>query len=331
MVLMIGVLTGCGKGNNSETQATSEESLEAWTFEPTTPEITTAAPTTEASTTAEPTTEFPKMGTPNYRFAMIDHAKVGENYYSTYYLEFDQPGYYISDSTGKSKYYAKDGDTKYSNPSRVFQWVEHDADGQIYYKVSLVFISKGSDKVPEQDLTFEVPVRYRYDSENSAYIETMAMSVNTPIGEITIDNMADNAPLLLDGHYLSIAPEKTGLSYGIPNGDKSREYGVIVFSYVRLSYENIDFNSLKNHLAIVKYDRKKKTFSTYKPPEGYETIIVYSEGVENGFRYLQIGIGLSYPKGQATKDKFDIKKEMTSNTALVYMDDGKIVYYAYYD
>ena len=50
MIMMIGILAGCGKGNN-ETPATTEESLEAWTEAPTTAAPTTVAPTTVAETT----------------------------------------------------------------------------------------------------------------------------------------------------------------------------------------------------------------------------------------------------------------------------------------
>lgn len=336
LLLAIGAMTGCGKGNNNETQATTEESTAAWTVEPTTIEPTTAEPTTEAvttiaETTAEPSTEFPKMETPEYYFAMIDHAKVGDRYYSTYYLQFDKPGYYISDHTGKSKYYDKDGGANYSHPSKVFQWIERPGDDQVFYKVALVFISKEEEKVPAEGLTFEVPVRYRYDSENSAYIETMKFTVNTPIADIKIDNMADNAPILLDGHYLGLDPEVTGIAYGNPDGDKTREYCMMEFFYVRLSYEDIDETSLKNHLAIARYDQETKSFKPYTPPEGYENIISFRQSTDNGLRYLRIGIGMSYPKDIAGQTQFDIEKELVENMILVYVDDGKVVYYAYYE
>lgn len=340
LLLAIGALTGCGKGNNNETQATSEESVDAWTVPETTAEPTTAEPTTEVSTTiaettteppTEPATEFPKMDTPDYYFAMIDHAKVGDRYYSTYYLQFDKPGYYISDHTGKSKYYDKDSGTNYTHPSKVFQWIERPGDDQVFYKVALVFISKEEQKVPGEGLTFEVPVRYRYDSENSAYIETMKFTVNTPITDIKIDNMADNAPILLDGHYLGIDPEVTGIAYGEPEGDKTREFCVMEFFYVRLSYEDIDANSLKQHLAIGRYDQETKSFKPYMPPEGYETYIHLRQSTDNGLRYLRIGIGMSYPKDHPGRTQADIEKEIVENMILVYVEDGKVVYYAYYE
>ncbi len=335
LLLAIVAMTGCGKGNKNETQATTEESTEVWTVEETTPEPTTAEPTTEAPTTVvettEPATEFPKMDTPDYYFAMIDHAKVGNRYYSTYYLQFDKPGYYISDHTGKSKYYDKDGGPSYSHPSKVFQWIERPGDDQVFYKVALVFISTEEEKVPTENLTFEVPVRYRYDSENSAYIETMKFTVNTPISDIKIDNMADNAPILLDGHYLCIDPEVTGIAYGYPNGDKTREFCVIQFNYVRLSYEDIDYESLKQHLSLARYDEETKSFKPYTPSEGYEKYLTFKESTDNGLRYLQIGIGMVYPKGAVELTGYDIEKELVQNMILVYVDDGKVLYYAYYE
>ncbi len=330
LLLILLCLPGCGKKSDIETTVAA---IEDWPdINPETTAVeTTPTPTTEPPTTAEPTTEFPKMGIPNYRMAMIDHAKIDGFYYSTYYLEFDQPGYYISDSTGKSKYYGKDNGNKYARPLKVFQWVEEAEGGQIHYKVAQVFASREQNKVPTQDLVFEVPVRYRYTPEDSAYIDTMTLTVNTPIQDITINNLAPNAPILLDGHFFAIDSGNTGLNYGTPKEMPNHEVCTLPFNYVRLSFEKIDFNSLMKHMSIARYDKKTKRFSAYTPPEGFSNFISYSEGIHNDLQYVQIGVGLSYPMGYLRQTRLDIKKELTDNMVLIYMENDKIVYYAYYE
>lgn len=330
LLLMLLCLPGCGKKSDIETTVAA---IEDWPdINPETTAVeTTPTPTTAEPTTAEPTTEYPKMGIPNYRMAMIDHALVDGYYYSTYYLEFDQPGYYISDSTGKSKYYGKDNGNKYVTPARIFQWVEQAEGGQIYYKVAQVFVSKEQNKVPTTDLVFEVPVRYRYTPEDSAYIDTMALTVNTPIQDITINNLAPNAPILLDGHFFAIDSGNTGLNYGTQPGDKNREVCTLPFNYVRLSFEKIDFASLTKHLSIATHDKKTDQFSLYNPPEGFERFISYGSGLHNNLQYVQLGVGLCYPKGYLRETRLDINKELTDNMVLVYLENEKIVYYAYYE
>ena len=329
MIMMIGILAGCGKGNN-ETPATTEESLEAWTEAPTTAAPTTVAPTTVAETTVEPTTALPKMDVPEYRFALLDHAKVGDRYYSSFFLEFDKPGYYISDSTGKSKYFENDNeDIKYSNPVKVFQWIE-DVEGDLVdYKVAIIFMSKDEKKVPKQDLSFKVPVRYQYENKETSYVDTMTFKVNSTIAEMGFDNMAPNSPVCLGGHYLGVDNQKiAGTSSGIMASNKDRAYTTMEFSFIRLSFENFDMKELQGHLALAHYDAKTKSFKTYTAPEGFEPYITDREAMDNNLRYIQIGIGLSYPKG--TKTNFDFKKEIGNNMVLVYLEDGQIVYYAYF-
>ena len=330
MVVMIGIMAGCGKANNNETTAPVEESPEAWTAEPTTAEPTTAAPTTVAETTAEPTTEHPKMDVPEYRFALIDQAKIGDRYYSTFFLEFDKPGYYISDSTGKSKYFEKENaDIKYSAPVKVFQWIE-DVEGDLVdYKVALIFASKEEKKVPKQNLAFQVPVRYQYENKDTVYIDTMTFMVNIPIEEMGFDNLAPNSPVCLGGHYLGIDNKQVaGTSSGITVSNKGREYTVMEFSFIRLSFENVDMKELSSHLALARYDATTKSFKNFTAPEGFEPYITYRQTTEDGLQYIRIGIGLSYPKG--TAGKFDFKKEIGNNMVLVYLKDGQVVYYAYF-
>ena len=333
LVVMPLAMTGCGKGSDRETQAIPETvsaSMEETTAEATTAEVTTVAPTTVAETTVEPTTALPKMDIPEYRFAMIDHSKIGDRYYSTYYLEFDKPGYYPSDSTGKSKYYDKDTGNKFATPVKAFQWVEDTEEGLVDYKVSLVFMSKDESKVPLQNLTFEVPIRYRYENNETVYIDTVALTVNTQIGDIPINNLAPNSPVCLNGHYIGIDTQATGLSYGITDADKNRSYAVMEFSFIRLSFEDISAKDLQGHLGIARYDAKTKKFKVYKPPEGFETHLTYREATVGNLQYLKIGVGLSYPRGYLEQSRFDVKKEIVDNMVLVYIENDKVLYYAYF-
>lgn len=328
MIVLIGVMTGCGKGNN-ETQATTEESLEAWTAAPTTEAPTTVAPTTVAPTTEEPTTALPKMDIPEYSFAMIDRTKIGDRYYSTYFLEFAKAGYYISDSTGKSKYFEKDNGNKYATPKKVFQWVEDAEDGLVAYKVALIFMSKEEAKVPAQNLAFQVPVRYQYANRESSYVDTMTFTVNTAIEDLPFNNMAPNSPVRLNGHYMGVDDQKVaGTFSGVTGANKDRAYTAMEFSFIRLSFANINASDMQGHLALAHYDAKTNSYKAYTPPEGFEPYISFRQTTEDGLQYIRIGIGLTYPKG--TKTKLNFQKEIADNMVLVYLQDGKIVYYAYF-
>ena len=334
LVVMTFAMTGCGKGSDRETQAipeTAEESLEPWTVAEPTEEVTTVAPTTIAETTVEPTTALPKMDIPEYRFAMIDHTKIGDRYYSTYYLEMDKPGYYLSDSTGKSKYYDKESGNKFANPVKVFQWVEDTEGGMVSYKYSLVFMSKEEAKVPLQNLTFEIPVRYQYENRETAYVDTVPFTVNTQITDIPINNLAPNSPVCLNGHYMGIESKKTGLSRGTTGSDKNREYSVMEFSFIRLSFEDINVKDMQGHLGIAHYDEETKQFSAYTAPEGFSPHLTFGQATEGNLRYLKIGIGLSYLKGYLAMNPLDIQKEISENMVLVFIENDQVVYYAYFE
>ena len=84
-LMAVAAFSGCGDKGGADPTPTQVIPYEEPVF--------TSTPVPTDSPTPTP---LPEIGKPSYKFAFLDHAKLYERYYSTYYFEFDEPGYYIS-------------------------------------------------------------------------------------------------------------------------------------------------------------------------------------------------------------------------------------------
>ena len=308
MVLLVACLMTAGCGNKDEDSAVTSISP-AVTEEP------TAEPT--ATTAATPTpTPFPQMGKPDYKFVFIDHAKVYERYFSSYYFEFTEPGYFVQGVTNKSTFVNTDTGEKIGKPDKVVTGEKDMGDGSTHYYAVMIFMSK-NDNLVEDNISFQAEVKYRFDSAHTQKVETDPFVINTKIEDMVFDNTQYSSyPIKLDGHYLLMDTSYSGTAYGQPDNDRTKDYAGIEYFLIKLSYEDMDYESIKKYIKIYTKDANNKLVP-YVPPEGFENYIGCFQSTEDGLRYFRITIGLQFPDGLTPGEQSQIANIVARDMILV--------------
>lgn len=308
VLLLCLLLVGCGGKSSSKAEPT--QYIPKADDEPT----STPTDTPELTPTATP---LPEVEAPTYKLVFIDHAKQYERYYSTYYFEFDEPGYYIPGSlSGASFSNAKTG-AKVGKPDKVFTGeIQEEGDKTRYFCV-MIFMSK-NDNLATDDLSFKPEVRYRYDKSKTTKLEVEPFTVNTKKEDMNFDKPSVKSyPFCIEGEYFVQDVEMIGTHYGSPENDKTKDFCALEYYFVRLSYGDLNYETIKDHFEIVCYDNNKNLIP-YIPVEGFEKYIGVSQSFEDGIRYMRVNFGLAYKKGLDNSIVNAIPNEIKKNMVLVY-------------
>lgn len=278
---------GCGKKDDSkdESPVVSQVVTEEPTLEPT------------ATTASTPTpSPFPEIGQPEYKFVFFDHAELYDRYYSSYYIEFDEPGYYLAGKYALDGFYDSETGEKYPSPYKTITGkIPVDEETTRYYAV-FIFMSK-EDNLPEENLTFVPDLMYRFDSSNFTEVEADPFEVNTAKEDIDFYMPGSTSyPICLDGHYMILDSGSSGVAYGSPEDDPSKDYCAREYFYIRLSYEDMDYDSMKEHLDIYAYDTESKQYLPFVTNGDIDKYIGISQSTDDGLRYCRIAYGLAFPK-----------------------------------
>ena len=307
-ILTCFIMAACGKKKESSSEIPEQISPTA-TEEP-------LAPTETPVVTPTPS-PYPEVKEPGYKFVFLDHGKLYDRYYSSYYFEFDEPGYYIPGTlSGASFSNAKTG-AKVGKPDKVFTGeIKEEGDKTRYFCV-MIFMSK-NDNLATDDLSFKPEVRYRFDKSKTTKLEVEPFTVNTKKEDMNFDKPSVKSyPFCIEGEYFVQDVEMIGTHYGSPENDKTKDFCALEYYFVRLSYGDLNYETIKDHFEIVSYDNNKNLIP-YVPVEGFEKYIGVSQSFEDGIRYMRVNFGLAYKKGLDNSIVNAIPNEIKKNMVLVY-------------
>ena len=303
------IMAGCGKKKKGSEEAPAAVSPAA-TEEP-------AAPT-DTPVQTPTATPFPEVKEPAYKFVFIDHGKLYDRYFSSYYFEFDEPGYYIPGTFSKADFLNTVTNEKIGKPDKVITGDIPEEDGSTRYFAVMIFMSK-NDNLASENLSFEPEVRFRYDKAHNTKVESNPFVVNTKKEDMDFDKPdVKGYPFVIEGHYLVQDLKMSGTHFGSPEDDKTRDFAGLEYFFLMLSYDDMDYDAMKSHFDIVGCESTSKKIIPYIPVEGFEKYIGVKQSTEDGLRYFRVTFGLSFKKGLDQNIVNAIPGEAEKNMRLVY-------------
>ena len=315
ITVVVGILALCSMlcacGGKKSSKAEPTQVIPKASDEP------TAVPTETPELTPTPS-PFPEVKEPTYKFTFIDHGKLYDRYYSSYYFEFDEPGYYIPGKLSKAGFSNTETGEKVGSPDKVITGELPEENGDTRYFAVMIFMSK-NDNLVSENLSFEPEVKYRYDKANTTKVEIKPFVVNTKKEDIDFNKPeVKSYPFCLEGHYLVQDLEISATHFGSPEDDKTKDFAGLEYFFIRLSYDDMDYDAMKKHFEIVGQDKETKQLIPYIPVEGFEKYIGVSQTTDDGLRYFRVTFGLAYKKGLSQDIVNAIPDEVKNNMVLVY-------------
>ena len=314
MLFVCTVFAGCG-GKKSSKDSSSDAVVTAVPTEETT-EAPTEAPTETPAETPTPT-PYPEIKAPGYKLIHIDSAKNYDRYYSTYYFEFDEPGYYFKNILSKAKYFDSVSGNKTLTPVKIASGeIPEEGDKTRYFAV-IIFMSKEDDLLSDS-LSIEAGVIYRFDNKNTVNVETEPFVVNTKKEDFSFDRPdVKNYPFIVEGHYMIQDTHINGVAYGSPENDKTKDYIATEYNFIRLSFGDMDYKALEQKFDIVSSHTIAGQVLAYVPPKGFEKYIGLNQTTDDGLRYFRVFMGLAYDKNTDKRLVAGVQNEIKKNMELV--------------